>query len=299
MKIEEIKELIQDIDSGKIKTLKQNSKFKFTCTMCGKCCFSRDVIINIYELVRMRNALKMTTSQLFQNKIITTFIGAESGLPLCMINMKNKACPLLAPIYFSEDIKTKQDLEKINNFNKPTNHYGCAINKHKPMMCRLYPVGRIIKIDKNNKMSSKFILSKEEVCKEAFDNGKEWTLKEWLDNIEFKHYKAGSANFTSLVKPLNDKGFNVSKKDGKLQENSNLLNILITIIFDFDSLEVFKNNKIVQSTITNKNTTHKEFMYVTNLVTEFIKNFVTLTSSDFKTSEKVATKFINESRTKH
>lgn len=288
MNIENAKELLNDIDTGKIKTLKQNSTFKFTCTMCGQCCFKRDVIINIYELVRMRNALGLTTSELFKKDFITVFTGSESGLPLCMISM-DKLCPFLAPAYLAENIKIAKDLKK------PTTNYICSINKHKPMMCRLYPLGRIIKMDKDSdKMSSKFVLLEEPVCKKAFENGKEWTLKEWLEDIEFKHYSEGSANFANLIKFIDDKGFNANAKTGKLKKDGSLLKIIKIMLYDFDLSPAMLNNKVVQKTLKDKNATHEDFMYVTELITNQVKSFIDFAGDKIEAGERVINRLINE-----
>ena len=117
-----MKKLMKDIHSGKQRTLKLQDKFQFKCTACGKCCFNNnEILLNIYDLVRLRNATKIPTQEIFKNNFVNFYLGYSSGLPALTLNPRKVSskltkCPFLSPaIHVNEVIKRLKTKAKTNS----------------------------------------------------------------------------------------------------------------------------------------------------------------------------------------
>lgn len=102
-----------------------DEEFAFKCRKCGKCCKNRnDVMLNSRDLYNIAKKLGITTMQVIE-KYCETFIGADSNLPIVILKFggSKNACPLL-------------------------NTKGlCLVQDMKPVICALFPLGRIVKGD--------------------------------------------------------------------------------------------------------------------------------------------------------
>ena len=102
MKVDEMKKLAERIDKGKERTFRLTDKFKFRCIECGKCCFNNDVLVNVYDLIRVRNALRLPTQEIFKKEYVNFYLGPSSGLPVLAINFLKfgqdvRKCPFVFP----------------------------------------------------------------------------------------------------------------------------------------------------------------------------------------------------------
>lgn len=279
MNVEDQKKLVDNITKGKKQTLGMNDKFKFQCNGCGKCCFNNDVMVNVYDLIRLRHGLKKSTQEIFQENYINFYIGPSSGLPVISLNFKKiddksniTGCPFLAPI-----LDNKQELKG----------WLCQVHNDRPIICKLFPCGRFQRIDiKTKTIEENFILQDSEKDREfcpGFNSQKEQTLNEFLTSQNFWQSKEGSATFTSILDYLNDWGFFASTKDNEDSKNkplfkndSKVLILLGNLLYNFDSFNTFSSDPRVRKTIYDTNATQEDFMYVENKIFEIIKQFTDL-----------------------
>ena len=279
MNVEDQKKLVDNITEGKKETLGMNDKFKFQCNGCGKCCFNNDVMVNVYDIIRLRHGLKKTTQEIFQENYINFYIGPSSGLPVISLNftkIDDKSnitdCPFLIP-----NFDNKQKLKG----------WLCKVHNDRPIICKLFPCGRVQRIDiKTKKIEENFILqdTKEDraFCP-GFNSQKEQTLNEFLSSQNFWQSKEGSATFTSILDYLNDSGFFAPTKDNQGSKNKSLFKIdskvlilLGNLLYNFDSFNTFSSDLRVRKTIYDTNATQEDFMYVENKVFELVKKYTDL-----------------------
>jgi len=296
MNIKDLEKLSKDIKKGKIHKLTPSSKFKFQCNLCGKCCLQTSVLINSYDMVRLRQGLRLNTGEIFNKKYITFTIGPNSGLPVLSLNYHRFGrCPFLTPSidgkkafarFYKRKIKdvTLKDISKFKKFLRENpkkarkileglkiEQWTCAVHKHRPLVCRFYPVGRITKMSKKGEMLKQTWLLQDtkqdkEFCP-GFKGKKEWTLKKFLENIEFENYDKGSNIQKEIISLLID-----NKLTAKyLEEDSVILNILGNIMFNFDSFNFCSKDLTAVKTIYNPKATQKDFMYVTDKIKEAVK----------------------------
>jgi len=325
MKIDELKKISEDIKTKKIKILKSTDKFQFKCTACGKCCFNIDVMISIYDLIRLRNALKLPTQEILKKGFIILCIGTSSGIPISIINFKKvnslvTKCPFLSPVINFNDVierlnkdisdeKTRKILiEKyrknpkqiFKDFNGiKIDRWLCSIHKHRPNICRLYPLGRFKQYKKGSKLFTEkiFLQNKTDWCP-GWKTKEKQTLKSFLDNSEFWHYKEGSDKSHAILNQLLLLGYIARTEDNKNEKvkplfnrDSSIMMFIGNLLYNFDSINFFSKDKRVKKTIYGK-CEHKDFMYVLEKVSTIIDYFIkyskkgTFDKNDFK-------KFIN------
>ena len=307
MKINEMKELAKGIKNGKQKTLKLQDKFQFKCTACGKCCFNTEILLNIYDWVRIRNALKLPTQEIIKKDFVNFYLGASSGLPILTINFQNignelTRCPFLAPSIRFEEIlklvktkaKTKEAREKLLKEYKKNSEklhkdldgvkierWLCAIHKHRPMVCRLFPLGRVKMLDEKGKLEKEvFILQNKNDSCHGWKQKHKYTLKSFLDECEFWHYKEGSDKSYEVLEKMMKSGFIAVTKDNKnakpkpkFEKDSPVLRFLGNLIYNFDSINYFSKDKRVIKTIYEKST-HEDFMYVVEKINKVVDFFI-------------------------
>ena len=135
--------------------LSKEDTFNFRCKKCGKCCENlKDMILTPYDLHRVATALKISELD-FVNKYCTVYIEKDSGLPL--INLKtvgeNSACPFLM-------------------------NHECLVHRSKPMLCALYPLGRLLTHGKDD---HKFEGIKYYQMCSCGETDEKITVREWLE----------------------------------------------------------------------------------------------------------------------
>ena len=312
MKVKEMRKLAENIEKGKIRTLKSKDEFQFKCTACGKCCFNNDVMVNIYDLVRLRNAVRLPTQELMKRKLVNFYLGSSSGLPILAINFqkagdKATRCPFLASaIHFKElekrlkiKGKNKEQIEQLLKEHRKNpdkihkylegikiDRWLCAVHKQRPIICRLFPLGRIKRLDRDGKLEKEtFILQKKTDWCPGWKEKHKYTLKSFLDECDFWHFKEGSDKSYSVLERLLSSGFFAATKDNKnakikpkFEESSPVLKFLGNLIYNFDSINYFSKDERVVKTISG-DVSHEDFMYVVEkvgkIVDFFIKSYMT------------------------
>lgn len=109
--IEELKKNLLDLDAT----------FRFKCRKCGKCCKNQDMILfTPNDLFKIARKLEKTIQAVISD-YTEVYIGSQSKLPIVHLLMQGpkNACPFLG-----------QDSR-------------CTIHDSKPVICALYPLGRV------------------------------------------------------------------------------------------------------------------------------------------------------------
>jgi len=86
------------------------SSFSYTCNRCLHCCYSKRIQLNPYEVARLARSLGETTRE-FREKWTIDGAGIE------VLRTQSGACVFLGPD-------------------------GCTVHSDRPLVCRLYPLGR-------------------------------------------------------------------------------------------------------------------------------------------------------------
>ena len=87
--------------------LSRESAFLYTCHQCSRCCYDKRIQVNPYEVARLAQNKKITTTELIDNYL-------EPGKPY-LDNQSDGACVFL----------TDQ---------------GCGVHADRPLVCRIYPL---------------------------------------------------------------------------------------------------------------------------------------------------------------
>jgi Fe-S-cluster containining protein len=92
----------------------RESAFSYRCRACNRCCYGKRIQVNPYELVRLARGLGTTTTD-----VIGRFT-VDNGTALA--TRDDSSCVFLGS-------------------------GGCTVHADRPLACRLYPLGRIVKAD--------------------------------------------------------------------------------------------------------------------------------------------------------
>lgn len=136
-----------------------DEKFKFNCTMCGKCCINRDdILLTSRDIFQISNALGLRISE-FIKRYCEVYVGPSSKVPIVRLLPigPTKRCPLLKG-------------------NK------CVVHNVKPVVCAMFPIGRCIEIDDAEKGRELAVKNIQYILMDPHcgDNSKEHTVREWL-----------------------------------------------------------------------------------------------------------------------
>lgn len=140
-----------------------NDTFKFHCTQCGKCCINReDILLSPQDLFKAAKAMNMTLGD-FVKSYCECYLGGTSRMPIVRLRPRGsiKRCPLL------KDRK-------------------CMIHDAKPAVCAMFPLGRAVRIDKDDAEKDELPpLNVEYIITDidCGDNSETHTVKDWLESF--------------------------------------------------------------------------------------------------------------------
>jgi len=135
--------------------------FKFKCLSCGKCCKNReDILFTARDVFRIAQYLGKKPYEIIQ-QYCDCYVGTDSRMPIVRLKPvgSNKACPFL---------RDKR----------------CAIHAVKPVVCALYPVGRMVQIPiegtgETAKITASYILQPTDCGSHTRTN----TVRQWLERF--------------------------------------------------------------------------------------------------------------------
>ncbi len=160
--------------------LEAGQSFRFHCHKEVKCftacCRDLNLFLSPYDIVRLKNRLGLSSGD-FLRKYASTNIGVVSGFPVMTLRMnrdEEKTCP-----FVTSD--------------------GCTVYADRPASCRTYPLGRLVEKNRDtNTQKETFFLFREDHCF-GFEEPKEWTVEEWLDDQEITVYNAMNDLFMEVI----------------------------------------------------------------------------------------------------
>jgi uncharacterized protein len=91
------------------KVRKLGSAFSYTCLKCNKCCHGKGIQVNPYEIIRLSVFLETGTTNFRENYLEGHFLKHKDPSGSC--------------IFLEES--------------------GCSVHKDRPLVCRLYPLGKL------------------------------------------------------------------------------------------------------------------------------------------------------------
>jgi len=250
----QLQRIAESIQNGTLRKLGISDSFRFSCGQCGRCCINNSVIVNTYDVIRMRRTLKMTTGEMIDNGLLSFNVGPNSGMPIATIRFRQindnlSACPFLAPVYQAASIDEIKSRIQDGNINTKglkiaKNRYSediflCGIHPDKPFRCRAYPLGRISEYE-NRPVGDKqdgmlniesaetfwFHVDLPDDCKGSSD-AKEHTVREWIESQGMKEYLDTSVRCTSMLEKI---------AKANILNNDGISALAFTILYDFDSM---------------------------------------------------------------
>ena len=147
-----LEEIAENYDIMKIGL---DDKFRFHCTMCGRCCRDRhDILLSPYDLFRIAVGLDMKPLEVCK-RYCHVYVGEASRIPIVRLLPVgvDERCPFLRG-------------------NR------CSVNSFKPNVCALFPLGRAIcySADSTEQNQCDYILQPVN----CGDKRKTYTVREWL-----------------------------------------------------------------------------------------------------------------------
>ncbi len=149
--------------------LSTDDTFSFSCNSClscfNECCRDLNQYLTPYDIMRLKNCLGIS-SGMFLKKYASYHTGPDTGLPVVTLKTDyatGSICPFVTPS-------------------------GCKVYKDRPASCRIYPLARLVSLNRESgKRSEYYMILKESHCF-GFKDGKEHTVKEWIIEQEIEQY---------------------------------------------------------------------------------------------------------------
>jgi Fe-S-cluster containining protein len=149
---------------------KETDRFKFSChpgVSCYKqCCANVNIFLTPYDVLRMKNRLGISSDEFLERYTLLPFTENQQ-VPVVVLKMlddEQKHCPFLGA-------------------------EGCTIYEDRPWSCRMYPLGLASPKENgeaNGEEEFYFLMQEEHCC--GFDEDKEWTVRQWLENQGILEY---------------------------------------------------------------------------------------------------------------
>ena len=160
------RELLQEKILEDHARLGPDDTFRFGChpgvSCFNTCCADVNIFLSPYDVLRLRKRLGMSS---------TEFLEKHTLLPL----QRNMTTPAVL-------LRMNEDEDKRCPFLTDS---GCGVYSDRPWPCRMYPVGLAASRDTPDGWRGErfYFLLREEGCM-GFQEAREWTIREWLDDQE-------------------------------------------------------------------------------------------------------------------
>lgn len=206
-------------------TIGMDESFEFHCDMCGKCCINReDILLNARDVYNMAKELQMEPAEMFL-QYCETYVGECSRIPIVRLKPRGsiKRCPLL------KDRK-------------------CSVHNAKPTVCAMFPIGRCIQMDADNKNAEmnaddiRYIFT-DPGCG---DNSETHTVREWLQKFGIPLEDEFFLAWNRVIAELGDifrKGEKVLKEKTMIAVwNATFVKLYLDYDMDKEFMPQFKEN---------------------------------------------------------
>jgi len=159
--------------------LSAEDSFKFAChsdVPCyNKCCRDVNIFLTPYDIIRLKNNLGITSGEFLSKYTISPF-DKNLKYPVVLLEMdeKTRKCPFV-----------KKE--------------GCSVYHDRPWSCRMYPLGLASPGESSKELQQEFyFLLKEAVCR-GFEEEKNWTVNEWIENQGIREFDEMGQLFKELT----------------------------------------------------------------------------------------------------
>jgi Fe-S-cluster containining protein len=155
-----------------------DDRFTFHCgsdlDCFTQCCANVAIVLTPYDVLRMKHALGMDSSEFIEKHTISPFT-EDQKIPAVLIKMdpETKKCPFV-------------------------NEQGCGIYANRPWACRMYPLGVAAPRNPNDKDSPFHFLVREDLC-HGHGVGQECTVRQFLADQGVEEYDMMGAAFRDLM----------------------------------------------------------------------------------------------------
>lgn len=140
--------------------LNTETPFAFSCDRCSQCCRCKKIQVNPYEIARLADNLAMSTGE-FARKFTT-----NGGTQLA--SNDDETCVFLTS-------------------------GGCGVHRDRPLVCRLYPLGRHVSASGEESFSE---IEPDPGCTGVY--GEERTIGDYLDSQGARPYMRAADRYLSL-----------------------------------------------------------------------------------------------------
>jgi hypothetical protein len=159
-------------------SLSPDSRFTFHChadlPCFDQCCQTPTVILSPYDLLRLKQALGITSGQVLE-RYTRQEIEPNANLPLVFIDAYRSAeggCPFLGA-------------------------QGCTVYPHRPAACRLFPLTMGSRLTPDG-VEDHFFCRRLDYCR-GFESGDKWTVANWLADQGFAEYDQGRREWLEIL----------------------------------------------------------------------------------------------------
>lgn len=167
-------------------------EFRFKCQMTACCCTNMEIFLNPYDILQIAKKCSITTSEVLDKYILF---------------LKDKESGIIRPIFKS----ARTGLCDFN-LNKL-----CTIHSHRPLSCRLFPLGRI---------DGDFYLQEAKFC-QGLEVNDIVQLFDYLKDDEGNLYLKMTDIYHKLVNSLKNENL-------AILDNSYYNDLLNVLLYDFD-----------------------------------------------------------------
>jgi len=158
--------------------LSLDSALRFHChaglPCFNRCCRTPTVILSPYDLVRLKQCLKIGSGELLRRCTVQV-VEQSSNLPLVFLDVHRTPeprCPFVG-------------------------EQGCTVYAHRPAACRLFPVTMGSRLTAGG-VEDLYFCSPLEYCR-GFDDGQEWTVASWRTHQGFDEYDRGRREWLEIL----------------------------------------------------------------------------------------------------
>lgn len=183
----------RDLERFQKNELKPGDTFNFNCDMCGNCCRKRrePILLTGFDIFRAAQILCVTMEEVIE-KNLEGYIGPDSHLPLYVLT------------------------ERLDGSCRFLRKGKCLIHKSKPVVCALFPLGRMY--DARDNSFHYFVNAGS--CHPNRGPGRAWTLDEWLAEFNIRETECMTLAWNKLITALAEETCRMRKEDirGELYE---------------------------------------------------------------------------------
>ncbi|HEC99791.1 MAG TPA: YkgJ family cysteine cluster protein [Proteobacteria bacterium] len=177
-----------------------DSRFRFRCHKGVKCftlcCRGINIILPPYDIIRIKNRLKVSSEEFLQKYTRLDFLG-HTQLPvitLKMLDVEDGRCPFVTPD-------------------------GCTIYSDRPSTCRYYPIGMTTCKEQSKegvREEDFYLMVRENHCL-GFQEDKEWTIEEWRKDQGVDIYDEMNRGWMEIILRKKSYGPTAELSKGALQ----------------------------------------------------------------------------------